>query len=89
MIFVVEDGRLLKVVNRALNDRQMEPLVIEALQIFQAPVVHIKIYSTPEVANSARHFTGPQRDNRAIMVASLTAIVSLPLHRCYNVTTCR
>lgn len=86
---LTDDGRLFKVINRAVSDHQMEPVVIEVLQVFSAPITHMKIYFVPENSVVSRPIPGATQRDKALLVASWNAIVSLPLHRCNSKKTCR
>lgn len=94
-----EDGRLLKLINTSRGRHQLHPVVVEVLQVFSQPVVHVHIHGPGAGRRQGRH--GGQDDanegrgnaveprERVLVVASRVDIVLLPLQRCHTQTSCR
>jgi len=94
-----EDGRLLKLINTSRGRHHIQPVIVETLQLFSQPVVHIHV----EVPGTRRHgrYGGGREDanegrgnavepsEKVLVVASRTDVVLLPLQRCRVQTSCR
>ena len=94
-----EDGRLLKLINVSRGRHQIRPVVVEVLQLFSQPVVHIHIegasvsrwssgYSGRDDVYEGRDNAGEPKE-KVVVVASRLDIASLPLQRCHKQTSCR
>jgi len=92
-----EDGRLLKLINTSRGRQQLHPVVVEVLQVFSQPVVHIHIHGRSASRRQNRHGgrdseqrdSGVEADEKLLIVASRVDIVLLPLQRCHTHTSCR
>jgi len=94
-----EDGRLLKLINTSRGRHQLHPVVVEVLQVFSQPVVHVHIHGPGFNRRQSRHGglddANVWRDNamdpkeKVLVVASRVDIVLLPLQRCHKQTSCR
>ena len=99
MMMYSEDGRLLKLINTSRGRHQLHPVVVEVLQVFSRPVVHVHIHGPGTGRRQSRH--GGQDDanegrsnavepkEKVLVVASRVDIVLLPLQRCHTRTSCR
>ena len=92
-----EDGRLLKLINTSRGRQQLHPVVVEVLQVFSRPIIHVHIHGGSASRRQNRHGgrDDDQRDNgvepkeKVLVVASRIDIVLLPLQRCHTQTSCR
>jgi len=91
----IEDGRLLKLINTSRARQRLQPVVVEVLQVFSQPVVHIHIHSRSADREQNRPDGRDERDNgvepneKILVVASRLDIALLPLERCHAQTSCR
>ena len=94
-----EDGRLLKLINTSRGRHQLHPIVVEVLQVFSQPVVHIHIhgpsasrrqnrYGGQDYANEGRDSAAEPKE-KVLVVASRIDIVQMPVQRCHTQTSCR
>ena len=95
----LEDGRLLKLINTSRGRHQIQPVIVEVLQLFTQPVVHVHVdvtgtsrrhgrYRGREDANEGRENVVEAKE-KVLVVASRNDIVLLPLQRCHMHTSCR
>lgn len=99
VMMLSEDGRLLKLINTSRGRHQLLPVVVDVLQVFSQPVVHIHIHgpssSRRQSRYSGRDDANEGRDNaveakeKVLVVASRVDVVQLPLQRCNTQTSCR
>ena len=94
-----EDGRLLKLINTSRGRQHVQPVIVEVLQLFTRPVVHVHVevpgagrrqgrHGGREDANEGRGSAVEPKD-KVLVVASRTDVVLLPLQRCHVQTSCR
>lgn len=73
----LDDGRIIKAVNRGKGLHQLETVVIEVMQVFEdnSAIRRLRIFQNSE--------------HRKIVAVSATGVRSIPLHRCHFMKTCR
>jgi len=83
-----EDGRLLKLINTSRARHHVQPVVVEVLQLFTRPIVHIHVQP---VRHGGREHAKEGREpmQKMLVVASRNDVMLLPLQRCHRQSSCR